>query len=296
MTLLTSAYKRVIGHTPRLFWRSISSSPKTIKDFPWLLSKDKPRITNYPYETTDPIMGMIPISIQRMATNWVATRILQLNTGMNYFPDQFLVGASLATRKALQLLSDQLQHPEEPREEIEHIFGPALLHRYTESAPSDANISIQLPQIYDVNVDDVWVTMGNPAAYSDDNDKYDIFRWATLQFGVNKGKNEDQESFQEYKQRIRESIIEGIQVSVDVVVDADVVYQATLKETDEILLHDEGRRDLRIRFATPYFQPANKMVRSRDSETGEPVINWNWRIVDIDQLIEKEAMDSHEEK
>lgn len=40
-------------------------------------------------------MGMIPISLQRMATNWVATRILQLNTGMNYFPDQFLVGGEL---------------------------------------------------------------------------------------------------------------------------------------------------------------------------------------------------------
>ncbi|KAG0762747.1 hypothetical protein G6F57_006490 [Rhizopus arrhizus] len=269
------------------------NTEKSIRDFPWLLSKDKPRISKYPYETEEagPLMNILPVSIQHALSKWVGSRILQLNTGLDYFPDQFMVGASLATRKALQLLSNQLNYgsKEEIQPEVETIFGPALLHRYMNSAPTNANISIELPQIYDVNVEDVWVTLGNSEAFAG-NKKYDTFRWMTLQVGLIRSSNEEEESFDEHKQRIKASIIEGIQVYVDVTVDADVVYHAVEKETNNILLHDEGRRNIRIRFATPYFQPARKMVSRRDPETGYPENDWSWRIVDVDQLIEKESM------
>ncbi|KAG1037133.1 hypothetical protein G6F63_006685 [Rhizopus arrhizus] len=238
------------------------NTEKSIRDFPWLLSKDKPRISKYPYETEEagPLMNILPVT-------------------------------SLATRKALQLLSNQLNYgsKEEIQPEVETIFGPALLHRYMNSAPTNANISIELPQIYDVNVEDVWVTLGNSEAFAG-NKKYDTFRWMTLQVGLIRSSNEEEESFDEHKQRIKASIIEGIQVYVDVTVDADVVYHAVEKETNNILLHDEGRRNIRIRFATPYFQPARKMVSRRDPETGYPENDWSWRIVDVDQLIEKESM------
>jgi hypothetical protein len=207
------------------------------------------------------------------------------------YAEKPLFVASLATRKALQLLSNQLNYgsKEEIQPEVETIFGPALLHRYMNSAPTNANISIELPQIYDVNVEDVWVTLGNSEAFAG-NKKYDTFRWMTLQVGLIRSSNEEEESFDEHKQRIKASIVEGIQVYVDVTVDADVVYHAVEKETNNILLHDEGRRNIRIRFATPYFQPARKMVSRRDPETGYPENDWSWRIVDVDQLIEKESM------
>lgn len=64
----------------------------------WLLSNDKPRISKYPYETEEagPLMNILPISIQHALSKWVGSRILQLNTGHDYFPDQFMVGGERA--------------------------------------------------------------------------------------------------------------------------------------------------------------------------------------------------------
>ncbi|RCH83811.1 hypothetical protein CU098_000617, partial [Rhizopus stolonifer] len=234
-------------------------------------------------------LNLLPNGLQRALGKWLGTRVLQLNTGHDNFPDQFLVGA---TRKALSLLSQQLNHPENKHEELQHILGPDLLDRFLKAAPSDANINIDIPQIYDVNLGDIWITLGNPAAFSDER-KYEVLRWMTVQVGLHKAAvNENEESFQEYRERVSKSILEGVQVGVDVLIDADITYKVSDKDTDEITLYDEGRRTLQVRFATPYFSPANKMVSGRDPETQEPINDWNWRLVDIDQLIEKESMDS----
>lgn len=200
--------------------------------------------------------------------------------------------ASLASRKAVSLLSDQLNEPDDARlEELSHIFGPDLLDKFLKAKPSNAEIHIAIPQIYDVNLGDIWITLGNPAAFTDDR-KYDILRWMTVQIGLNKATvNEYEEPFQDYRQRISKSIMEGVQVGVDVLIDADITYKVNNKDDkEEVILYDEGRRTLRMRFATPYFSPASKMVSGRDEETGEPINDWNWRLVDIDQLIEKESM------
>ncbi|KAG1453488.1 hypothetical protein G6F56_007563 [Rhizopus delemar] len=254
----------------------------------WLLSQDQPRITKYPYVTEAgfPIVNLFPISIQREISKWVGTRVLQMNTGLDYFPDEFMVGASLATRQGLVLLTEQLKH-KEIQAETGQLFGPALLHRFMSSVPDNTDIELGLPQIYDVHVDDIWVTLGPPGAFQGEPN-FETIQWMTLQIGLNQTK-EPEESFGDHKLRVKESIREGVQISVDVKIDADVVYHASRE--DEILIHDEGRRELRVRFATPYFSPGSKMVSSRDPETGYPENDWNWRIVDIDQLIEKEMMD-----
>lgn len=200
--------------------------------------------------------------------------------------------ASLATRKAVGLLSDQINHPDDAKmEELSSILGPDLLDRFIKAAPSDAEVHIDLPQIYDVNLGDIWITLGNPAAFSDER-KYEVLRWMTVQIGLHKATgSEYEEAFQDYRQRISKSIMEGVQVGVDVLIDADVTYKVNKKDNSEdVVLYDEGRRTLRMRFATPYFSPASKMVSGRDEETGEPINDWSWRLVDIDQLLEKESM------
>lgn len=205
--------------------------------------------------------------------------------------------ASLASRKALGLLSDQLNNPDDAKlEELSCIFGPDLLDKFLKAKPSDAEVHIDLPQIYDVNLGDIWITLGNPAAFSNDR-KYDVLRWMTVQIGLNKAAvNEYEEPFQDYRQRISKSIMEGVQVGVDVLIDADITYKVNKQDDKEdVLLYDEGRRILRMRFATPYFSPASKMVSGRDEETGEPINDWNWRLVDVDQLIEKESMSEEHE-
>lgn len=192
-----------------------------------------------------------------------------------------------------------MNNQEQQIEELSDILGPDLLDRFLKAAPSNANVHIDMPQIYDVNLGDIWITLGNPAAFSDER-KYEILRWMTVQIGLHKATiNENEESFQDYRQRISKSIIEGVQVGVDVLIDADVTYKVNKKggnseDKEDIILYDEGRRTIRMRFATPYFSPASKMVSGRDSETGEPINDWNWRLVDIDQLLEKDAMDDNE--
>lgn len=205
----------------------------------------------------------------------------------------YVSAASLATRQAVSLLSDQINH-QNKMEELQHILGPDLLDRYLKAVPANTNINIDIPQIYDVNLGDIWITLGNSNAFSDDR-KYEVLRWMTVQIGLHKvkGKSELEESFQEYRERIAKSILEGVQVGVDVLIDADITYKATDKENNEnVILYDEGRRTIRMRFATPYFEPASKMVSGRDKETGEPINDWNWRLVDIDQLLEKESMNA----
>lgn len=61
----------------------------------WLLSNDKPRIPTYPYEQAPrdwSFLNVLPVSVQHYLGQWLGTRILQLNTGHDNFPDQFLVG------------------------------------------------------------------------------------------------------------------------------------------------------------------------------------------------------------
>lgn len=204
----------------------------------------------------------------------------------------------------MRLLSDQLNHPEdtEKKEELLELLGPDLLERFIEATPKNTKIEIEIPQIYDVNVGDIWITLGNPKAFSDDR-KYEVMRWMTVQIGLQKSNvNELEEPFLEYRERISKSIMEGVQVGVDVLIDADIKYEVTEKDQEEgqeeekVLMYDEGRRTMRMRFATPYFSPASKMVSGRDPETGEPINDWNWKLVDIDQLLEKEAMDNHHDE
>lgn len=191
------------------------------------------------------------------------------------------------------MLSDQLKDlkDDSQKEKLHDIFTPDILDRFLKAAPFDVDINIDIPQIYDVNLDNIWVTLGNSKAFSDDNE-FEILRWRTIQLGLHKAKiDEDEESMIEYRQRISKSVLEGLQISVDVLIDADITYNVTSKEENDIVLHDEGRRTLRIKFVTPYFTPASAIVSSRDPETQEPVNDWNWRIGDIDQLIEKESME-----
>jgi hypothetical protein len=61
----------------------------------WLLCQDKPRIPKYPYESAPQdwsFLNLLPVGLQHVLTQWLGNRILQLNTGSEYFPDQFLVG------------------------------------------------------------------------------------------------------------------------------------------------------------------------------------------------------------
>ncbi|KAF7722262.1 hypothetical protein EC973_003482 [Apophysomyces ossiformis] len=272
------------------------TTTSSVRNFPWLLSKDSPRISAYPYKIAPPswnLLNLLPKRVQHALSRWLGTRMLQLNTGYSYFPEQFLLGAGMATRHALEALSHHLSHPDEGDDsQLESMFGLKVLERFRDAAKKElkgAQVMISLPQIYDLNYQDVWVKLGSEQSF-ENRRNYEVVEWMTLSLGTRKAvADEAEESFADYRARTARSLMEGAQLAVDVEIDADVVYKVS--KEDDVVLYDEGRRNLIVRFETPYFEPANRMVSGRDPETQEPINDWSWRITDIDQLLEKEALE-----
>lgn len=61
----------------------------------WLLSKEEPRIPSYPYPSAPTmwsLLNYLPAFAQREMSKYLGTRMLRLNTGFSYFPEQFLIG------------------------------------------------------------------------------------------------------------------------------------------------------------------------------------------------------------
>ncbi|KAI8146267.1 hypothetical protein BJV82DRAFT_601129 [Fennellomyces sp. T-0311] len=283
----------------RHFSRSVSFR-KDINDFPWLLNKSPPRITKFPYAEAPASVGwmkILPASLQHRLSVWLASRTVHLNTGSSYFPEQFLLGATFASRRALNVLSQHLSHPDDTTEkELEGMLSHDLLERYARAAKEcltgDEEISINLPQIYDANLGDVWVTLGSSVAFTHHR-SYEIMEWMTLKLCLKQpGVEIEEESFRDYRGRVAKGLMEGVHIRVDVEVDADVTYK--ISRGDEVLLYDEGRRTLLVQFETPYFEPAHTMVSGRDPDNGEPINDWSWRIADFDQLLTKEKLDNNE--
>ncbi|KAI9281276.1 hypothetical protein BC943DRAFT_330066 [Umbelopsis sp. AD052] len=269
----------------------------------WLLSKEEPRIPSYPYPSAPSmwsLLNYLPAFAQREMSKYLGTRMLRLNTGFSYFPEQFLIGASLATRKALETLSEDLtMGNKESSEKLESTFSPALLQKLRDTRKEmdpNLNIDISIPQIYDATIKDVWITLGTPRAF-ENNRQFEVMQWMTLTVGVKAAKHsEDEENFSDYRGRVAKGLMDGAHFKVDVEIDADVEYTVSSPKLQEagdadVLIHDRGRRPLIISLETPYFEPADRMVAGRD-ENDEPIMDWNWRIADIDQLLAKEALEN----
>ncbi|KAI9007577.1 hypothetical protein CLU79DRAFT_538536 [Phycomyces nitens] len=293
------------GHT-RAFNTSRASNDESpnenqYKNFPWRLSTDSPRIPDYPYKSAPEawsILNILPRGIQHSMSQFLCNRMLELNTGSTYFPEQFLVGASMASRRALEVLSKHLSNPNEPvPAELQAMLSPALLYRLTEAAKQTLKegdvVSMSIPQVYDVNVGDIWVTLGNSNAITNPR-QYELIEWMTLQLALKRSLiDEADEPFKDYRARVSKGLMEGAHVSVDVLVDADVEF--SIRRGEDVLVKDQGRRELIMRFETPYFEPAHDMVSGRD-EMGEPINEWSWRIADVDHWLEKEKLDREEEE
>lgn len=76
------------------------------------------------------------------------------------------------------------------------------------------------------------------------------------------------------------------------IVDASIDYTIRSEQLNHDVVSDFSRRPLLVRFETPFFEPAEKMVQSRSmSRPDEAPIDWNWRISDIDYLLEQDFIE-----
>jgi hypothetical protein len=210
----------------------------------------------------------------------------------------------MATRRAFEILSQELTiEDKEKSERAKSIFSPALLQRLKDARKEldpKIQIDISIPQVYDANIKDIWITLGSPRAF-DNNRQYELMQWMTLTIGVKAARQTDEEeNFSNYRGRVAKGLMDGAHFKVDVEIDADVEYKVSKPKSpdgnnDSVLMYDRGRRPLIISFETPYFEPADRMVAGRD-EDDEPIMDWSWRIADIDQLLAKEALDERKAK
>jgi hypothetical protein len=199
----------------------------------------------------------------------------------------------------LEAISDFLTHPStEAMTKVDQLIAPrlrdALLGQAQGCFGAEDTVNVSIPQIYDATVGDIWVTLGNVDAL-DNPRQYEQLRWMTLMVSMKRATvDELDEPFADYRKRVGQGLMEGAHVGVDVEIDADVQYQVLRPgvDKDEVVVFDQGRRSMLVRFETPYFTPASAMVSGRDEHTGEPLNDWRWRICDIDQLVEKQTLDT----
>lgn len=217
----------------------------------------------------------------------------------------------MATRRAVQVLTDHLNRPattiteneekhdndnDNDSDELSVMFTPEFIQDYLgpfKKSLGDDRVSIQLPQIYDATVHEVWVTLGSKQHLSSPR-QFELFEWMTLCMAVKKSNvPPEDESFVDFRQRASKAVMEGVQIKVDVSIDADVIYKKTGKkdEGEEVQVYDEARRPLLVRFETPYFATSPDIITGRDPKTGEPINDWNWRISDIDHTLERAKLE-----
>ncbi|KAF9432473.1 hypothetical protein BGZ76_010769 [Entomortierella beljakovae] len=228
-------------------------------DFPWLYDgySHLTRIPHYPYPKAPKVwsmLGLIPSSIQYLICKSACERMLRNNTSPEYYPDQFLQGAGQAMYQLMPLLATNVD-----REQLKNMMTQELYDRYEsellkqEEVKSD--VSIQLAAIHDGMVKDVWVLLG-PRLESGSKRGFIRWRWQSLTIAL-KAASDEMSS----RNQVAQMMMEGVQFKVDV----------------------------EFRFETPLFEPADKMVASRSmSRPDEAPIDWNWRVSDIDYLLEQD--------
>ncbi|KAF9931503.1 hypothetical protein FBU30_010012 [Linnemannia zychae] len=242
-------------------------------DFPWCYngSSHLTRIPHYPYAKAPQVWGFlnwIPQSIQYIFCKSATERMLRNNTSPEYFPDQFLQGG--VNREALTNMMTQ---------ELYDRFEPEL----EKQEQLQSEVSIKLAAVHDGMIKDVWVNLG-PKLKFGTSDNYIRWRWQTITIGLRAGSE-----LMTSRDQATRVMMEGVQFKVDVEFDATIDYTIHNKVLNTDVVSDLIRRPLLVRFETPCFEPAEKMVASRSmTDPYEAPIDWNWRISDIDYLLEQD--------
>ncbi|KAI8359653.1 hypothetical protein B0O80DRAFT_495165 [Mortierella sp. GBAus27b] len=259
-------------------------------DFPWLCggSTFSSRISRYPYPKAPKIwsmLGLIPQGLQYMLCKSSCERMLRNNTSPEYYPDQFLRGAGLAMHQLLPLLSTNID-----REALTDMMTQKLYDRFESELQRQeevgSDVSIKLSAVHDGMVKDVWLQLG-PKLSSGSTKGFIRWRWQSLTIALRAATDE-----MSSRDQVANMMLEGVQFKVDVEFDATIDYTIKSKVLDSAVISDFTRRPLLVRFETPYFQPAEEMLRSRSvTPPDEAPIDWNWRISDIDYLLEQDYIE-----
>ncbi|KAG0324250.1 hypothetical protein BGZ99_002035 [Dissophora globulifera] len=213
-------------------------------------------------------------------------RMLRNNTSPEYFPDQFLQGAGLALSAMMRSLSTDTN-----RDSLTNMMTQELYDRleseFQRQEEVQSDVKIQLAALHDGIVKDVWVLLGPRLQSGGSTRGFIRWRWQSLTVALRAAT--DQMSSRD---QVAQMMMEGVQFKVDVEFDATIDYTIHSNPLNTDVVSDLSRRPLLVRFETPFFEPAEQMVASRSrTRPDEAPINWNWRVSDIDYLLEQDFLE-----
>ncbi|KAF9167687.1 hypothetical protein DFQ26_003651 [Actinomortierella ambigua] len=231
------------------------------------------------------MLRYLPQSLQYLICKSACERMLRNNTSQEYYPDQFLQGTGMAIHQMIPLLATNVD-----RTPLQSMMTQDLYNVFEQELERQerlgSNVSIRLAAVHDGQVKDVWVQLG-PKLSSGTTKGFIRWRWQTLTVSLRAATSQVSS-----RDQVTQMMMEGVQFQVDVEFDATIEYRIQHPKLGLEMVTDMTRRPLLVRFETPYFQPAEEMVRSRRaSRPDEAPIDWHWRVADIDYLLEQDFVD-----
>ncbi|KAI9144353.1 hypothetical protein BKA69DRAFT_1164596 [Paraphysoderma sedebokerense] len=232
-----------------------------------------------------------------MLAKYLGYRVLANNLGFEYFPDEFLRGASAIAPVLLSSLSYSSSN--DSTKQLSAMMTPELYSRFQKEfeklKASDAAVEIDIENVRDANIEDVWSSFGpkrvlRPSSKLKTRDFF-VTRWMTHEFAVRSKRQDDDNSDESNSNSFRTSnlaLLDGVEISVDVSITLDMDITVS-RDSDKTILHHEydAPRTLILTFRTPYFEPADAI--SRSDETGQlRTWDWDWKVADIDYLLASE--------
>ncbi|KAJ3361772.1 hypothetical protein GGF31_002034 [Allomyces arbusculus] len=272
--------------------------------------------------------GLITKPLTYQVSQWVGERVLQNNLGTEYFPDGFLKGAYVAVTPALQALS---YSPSDPmawdKPFAKSIFTPEIHERFDREFTKlremgDTGIELAVNDVHDARIKDIWVLFGPKRVLL--ANRPDPSR-AILKLGTLTASAARSEDASNAMNALKLDLMEGIQIHIDVEYSLDcalTVYQTpsakpiedgaaapvepapavegddgadsvqqTVVKSHPVFHEHTARRELVLRFSSPYFEPSDTISQSGPGGMQERVWDWDWKISDIDYLLEAEGRD-----
>ncbi|KAJ3022738.1 hypothetical protein HKX48_005365 [Thoreauomyces humboldtii] len=259
---------------PKDFFKSKSSLTAHVSSsYPWLLSTSPARRPSPTFWTALRDKHFLAVGTARARKH--------LNHPTYDFPTQFNDDAAQVTKRMIGALSDPTRagDPQVLKEFMVGAVAERFAAGHRSMTENGARIGYVLKGEPKIAVTGTHFTYGPypvPAGYVGQ-------QWWSLIELVIPREDEVFTSHPRQQQIMRRAMDDGVYFKVDVRCDLDVEFVVTDERTGMPLLRDTRRR-VELQFVSPHFTPWDE-VFELDGD-GEWMLRWNWRVSDIDWLVE----------
>ncbi|KTW29471.1 uncharacterized protein T551_02087 [Pneumocystis jirovecii RU7] len=295
----------------RVFWTYCSSKwdlneaplPFPINKFPFIFKHAKKAPTRpsfFPVSKGLKPMTYIFDSLQQFFASYISYSSAETRFGHDYWPNEFCVGGTYATRQFFHLLK-------EPKSKLSKIMTEDLLLLLDDYITKDGQPPLKLRpyiylnRVYNSKIRTVFVNFGSKDTFkrlseleklNERDPRYIRVRWKTFNIGLKLAPDEKDipTSFTITKNAALREMKKGISYSVDLEIDGEFEtgYFDSLDEKDSVepKIVNRERRIIVVTFQSQHCDPGSRLsvenVFCDDELVNEGV---EWKISDIDYVI-----------